>query len=106
MSKKKKVCINRESNAGRIDGNDPGYHYPTDAFVVVGRPNWNLKNSNKTKVASRDVRWRLHQMEDLNCVYKIFVSMAIEWKIGIYLLDKTGSEFAKWDTDSNPRVGK
>ena len=31
----KKECINRESNAGRIDGNDPGYHYPTDAEAVA-----------------------------------------------------------------------
>jgi hypothetical protein len=27
-----KKCITRESNAARIDGNDPGYHYPSDAF--------------------------------------------------------------------------
>jgi hypothetical protein len=32
---KKEFCINRESNARPIDGNDRGYHYPTDAVPVV-----------------------------------------------------------------------
>ena len=31
---KKEVCVNRESNARPIDGNDRGYHYPTDASLV------------------------------------------------------------------------
>ena len=32
---KKQACIKRESNPRRVDGNDPGYHYPINAFVVV-----------------------------------------------------------------------
>ena len=28
----KNNCIRRESNSRRIDGNDPGYHYPTNAW--------------------------------------------------------------------------
>jgi len=31
--RKKKVCITRESNAGPIDGNDRGYHYPSNASL-------------------------------------------------------------------------
>ena len=35
VRKEKIVCINRELNAGPIDGNDRGYHYPTDANTVA-----------------------------------------------------------------------
>ena len=28
------VCIKGESNPRRVDGNDPGYHYPINACVI------------------------------------------------------------------------
>jgi hypothetical protein len=30
--KTKRQCIKRESNPRRVDGNDPGYHYPINAW--------------------------------------------------------------------------
>jgi hypothetical protein len=32
LLKTKKQCIKRESNPRRVDGNDPGYHYPINAW--------------------------------------------------------------------------
>ena len=31
--KKNMKCIKRESNPRRVDGNDPGYHYPINAIL-------------------------------------------------------------------------
>ena len=28
-------CIKRESNPRRVDGNDPGYHYPINAYGIA-----------------------------------------------------------------------
>src|SRR5208282_2624631 len=33
--KRRPLCINRESNARPIDGNDRGYHYPINALVII-----------------------------------------------------------------------
>ena len=29
------ICIKGESNPRRVDGNDPGYHYPINALTVM-----------------------------------------------------------------------
>ena len=48
--RKNKMCIKGESNPRRVDGNDPGYHYPINAItehaydIVCNRPDAWLRN--------------------------------------------------------------
>jgi hypothetical protein len=35
VAKAKQTCIKGESNPRRVDGNDPGYHYPINACDVI-----------------------------------------------------------------------
>jgi len=51
---RKRKCITRESNAGPIDGNDRGYHYPSNA---VG---WFRNASSRTRTSDHDLLLEFH----------------------------------------------